>query len=151
MSPEELKARARRLAEEVINQGDLAVLDEIVAAEYLHHDRGIVPGQGRTGIRSWVNSLRRGFPDVHGIIEDEIAEGDRVVQRMTLRGTHEGEFLGVAPTGAHIAIEVIDINRAGPAGTFVEHWLSVDRFDLSRQLGAMPRSNPVSGLTLPAH
>ena len=64
------------------------------------------------------------FPDFHAIVEDEIAEGDRVVQRITCYGTHQGEFSGVRPTGQQVAFSSIEINRAGADGKFAEHWSS---------------------------
>jgi predicted ester cyclase len=138
MSPQELKTRARRLAEELVTQGDLAVADDLVAADCVHHVPGSPPAPGVAGLKDWVTTLRRTFPDVHLIVEDEIAEADRVVTRVSVRGTHEGEFLGVAPTGRQVTFEVIDISRVGPDGRFVEHWASVDLFGVLSQLGALP-------------
>ena len=138
MTPDELKARARRLAQEVFTQGDLAIADELVSPDYVHHMPGPQPVHGVTGLKEWVTMLRRTFPDVHLILEDEIAEADRVVSRITVRGTHEGEFLGIPPTGRQVAFDVIDINRTGPDGRFVEHWSSMDLLGLLRQLGALP-------------
>ncbi|MGH9182551.1 MAG: ester cyclase [Acidimicrobiales bacterium] len=143
MSPEELKARARRLAEEVFNQGDLAVADELISPDYIHHVPGDQPAHGLAGIREWVTLMRLTFPDFHVIVEDEIAEGDRVVQRVTARGTHEGELFGVPATGKEVAFDVIEINRVGPDGKFAEHWSSVDLLGLLQQLGALPTPAPV--------
>jgi steroid delta-isomerase-like uncharacterized protein len=138
MTPEELKVRARRLTQEVFTQGDLAVADELVSPDYVHHVPGGPAGPGVTGLKEWVTLMRRTFPDLHLIVEDEIAEADRVAQRVTVRGTHQGTFLGVPPTGKQVSFEVIDINRIGPDGRFVEHWSSVDLFGVLRQLGALP-------------
>jgi predicted ester cyclase len=138
MSPQELKTRARRLADELVTQGDLAVADDLVAADCVHHVPGSPSAPGAAGLKDWVTTLRRTFPDVHLIVEDEIAEADRVVTRVSVRGTHEGEFLGVAPTGRQVTFEVIDISRVGPDGRFVEHWASVDLFGVLSQLGALP-------------
>ncbi|MDP9441763.1 MAG: ester cyclase [Actinomycetota bacterium] len=135
---EELKARARRLAEEVIGQGDLAVAGHLVAADYVHHVPGDAPAPGIAGLEHWVRLVHRTFPDFHVIVEDEIAEGDRVVQRLTVRGTHRGELFGMAPTGKQVELSAIDINRAGPDGRFVEHWSSVGLLDLLHQLAVLP-------------
>ena len=62
------------------------------------------------------------FPGFHAIAEDEIAEGNAVVQRIACYGTHEGEFSGVRPTGEQVTFQIIEINRAGAAGKFVERW-----------------------------
>ena len=136
MSPEELKARARRLVEEVFNQGDLAVAEELISSDYLHHVPGEPPAPGLTGFKDWVTLMHSTFPDFHVIVEDEIAEGDRVVQRVTVRGTHERELFGVLPTGRKVTFGAVDINRAGPDGKFAEHWSSVDLLGLLQQLGA---------------
>ncbi len=136
---QELKARARRLADEVLSQGDLAIAHELVAADYVHHVPGDQPAPGLTGLKEWVTLMHRTFPDFHVIVEDEIAEGDRVVQRMTARGTHQGELFGVSPTGNAVCIPFIEINRVGLDGKFLEHWSAVDLFGLLQQLGALPR------------
>ncbi len=134
---EDLKARARRLAEEVLSQGDLGVVGDLVAADYVHHGPRDTAAPGIAGLEQWVRLMHRTFPDFHVIVEDEIAEGDRVVQRLTVRGTHRGALWGVAPTGRPVEFSAIEINRAGPDGKFVEHWSSVDLLDLLRQLRAL--------------
>ncbi|HWB70862.1 MAG TPA: ester cyclase [Egibacteraceae bacterium] len=138
MSPDELKARARRIPEQVLTQGDFAAAEELIAPNYVHHVPGWQPDAGLAGVKQWVTLMRRTFPDFHVIVEDEFAEGDRVVQRISMRGTQAGEFLGVPPTGKQVTFQVVDINRAGPDGRFVEHWSSVDLFGLLQQLGALP-------------
>ena len=92
MSPEELKARARRVVEEILNQGDLAVANELISPDCVHHVPGGQPAPGLAGLIGWLALTQRIFPDFHAIVEDEIAEGDRVVQRITCYGTHQGEF-----------------------------------------------------------
>jgi hypothetical protein len=92
MSPEELKARARRVVEEILNQGDLAVANELISPGCVHHVPGGQPAPGLAGLMGWLALTQRIFPDFHAIVEDEIAEGDRVVQRITCYGTHQGEF-----------------------------------------------------------
>ena len=137
MSSDELKARARRLAEELLTQGDLTVADELLAPDGSHHAPcAIAPGVD--GAKSWIVTLRRSFPDLRAIVEDEIAEGDTVVQRLTLSGTHAGAFCGVPPTGRLITWELVEILRIGPDGKFTDHWSSWDQLGLLRQLGAAP-------------
>jgi predicted ester cyclase len=141
MSPEELKARARRFPEELLTQGDLSVADAVFAPDLVHH----VPdphAPGIAGTKRWVRALRRAFPDLCAIVEDEIAEGDRVVQRLTLSGTHRGDYCGLAPTGRRATWQLVAIQRLGPDGRVVEHWSSPDLFGLLRQLGALPTSDP---------
>jgi predicted ester cyclase len=144
-APDELKVRARRLVDEMFNQGDLAVADELIAVDIIHH-RPVLPGSparsGIEGVKQWVTMLRRAFPDHHAIVEDEIADGDRVVQRITAHGTHEGTYLDLPPTGRQVTYELVEISRAGPDGKFVEHWSSLDLFGLLVQLGRLDRLAP---------
>lgn len=127
MTPDELKAYARRIPEELLTQGDFAVADELLAP-------------GVEEVKRWVRALRRAFPDLRAIVEDEIAEGDRVAQRLTLSGTHAGEFLGIPPTGRCVSWQLVAIQRLGRDGKFVEHWSSPDLCGLLRQLGALTTS-----------
>lgn len=144
LSPEEVKTRARRIVEEVFNQGDLAVAHELLSPDCVHHGPGQPPPPGLGAVRDHVARLRRAFPDLHGIVEDEIAEGDRVAQRITCRGTHDGHYLDIPPTGRQVCFEVFEINRVGPDGRFVEHWSSADLLGVLRQLGATPDRTPAA-------
>lgn len=125
MSPDELKARARRVPEELVTQGDLAI-----AADVFARDAG--------GTKRWVAALRQAFPDLCAIVEDEIAEGDTVVQRLTYRGTHAGTFLGLPPTGHRATWQAMEIRRLGPNGKFIEQWVLADLLGVLQQLGALP-------------
>lgn len=135
MPTDELKVRARRLPDELLTQGDLAVADEFLAPDCVYHAPAPFP-PGVEGVKQWVRALRRAFPDLRAIIEDEIAEGDRVVQRLALSGTHTGEFLGIPPTGRRVTWQLVAIQRLSPDGRCAEHWLSWDQLGLLRQLGA---------------
>jgi predicted ester cyclase len=137
MSLDELKARARRIPEELLTQGDLAVADELIDPDCLYHTTHPVK-PGIAGVKAWVLALRQAFLDLHVIVEDEIAEGDMVVQRLTLGGTHDGPLFGVRPTGRRATWQLVEILRAGPDETFVECWSCWDRLDLLQQLGAIP-------------
>ena len=81
--------------------------------------------------------LRSGIPDFKATIDDVVAEGDRVVIRMTFRGTQTGEFMGMPPTGKSISVGVIDIFRIA-GGKIVEHWGQMDSMGMMQQLGAIP-------------
>jgi len=140
MLPDELKARARRLAEELLTQGDLAVADELLAPTGSHHAPNTV-ATGVDGVKSWVVTLRQSFPDLRAIVEDEVAEGETVVQRLTLSGTHEGAFGGVPPTSRHATWDLVEILRLGPDGKFTKHWSIWDQLSLLRQLGADPAAD----------
>ena len=137
MAPDELKARARRLPEELLTQGDLAVVDEILAADCRHHAPAPL-APGGEGLKRWARALRLAFPDLRGIVEDEIAQGDRVVQRLALSGTHAGACLGIAPTGRRATWPLVAIQHLGRDGKVAGHWSSPDLFGLLRQLGALP-------------
>ena len=99
MSSEENKAQYRRTLEEVFNQGDLTIVDELVAPDFLNHD--VPPGMNHRGpdsTRQIARMLRTAFPDLHFTIEELVAEADTVAGRVTMRGTHLGPFQGIAPT-----------------------------------------------------
>ena len=141
--PEQMKRQARRLAEEVFTQGDLGVVGDVIAGGYVDHGPALSSRTGPAGLTDRVTALRRAFPDLYLIVEDQIAEADRVVTRSTARGTHTGEFLGIEPTGRRVVFEVIDVNRVGDDGRIAEHWAAVDTHSLLQQLGAL-RSNPAA-------
>jgi len=142
MTPDDLKSRARRVVEEVLNQGDLAVANELISPDCVHHIPGGPPAPGLAALCDWLALAVSIFPDFHAIVEDEIAEGDRVVQRMTCYGTHQGECSGVPPTGRPVAFQIIGISRAGEDGKIAEHWTSADLPAVLRQL-ALPAPVPV--------
>jgi len=135
MLTEELKAYARRVPEELLTQGDLAVADEVLDPDCIYHTFASLT-TGAEGIKQWVTALRRAFPDLRAIVEDEIAEGDTVVQRITCSGTHRGEYLGIPPTGKRATWQLVAIQHLGQGGKFAEHWSSADLFGLLHQLGA---------------
>jgi predicted ester cyclase len=135
MSLDELKARARRIPEELLTQGDLAVADEVIDPDCRHYaSQPITPGID--GVKSWVLTLRRAFHDLRAVVEDEIAESDTVVQRLTIGGTHEGTLFGVRPSGRRVEWQEVEILRVGSNGKFTERWSSWDRHDLLQQIGA---------------
>lgn len=140
MSPEELKATARRVPDELLTQGDLAVADAVFAPDLIHH--GPLPhAPGVEGTKQYILALRRAFPDLCATVEDEIAEGDRVVLRLTLSGTHQGEYYGLLPTGRRATWQQVAIQRIGLDGKVVEDWSSPDLFGLLQQLGALPKED----------
>jgi steroid delta-isomerase-like uncharacterized protein len=138
MSTEQNKAMDRRVYEEVWNGGNLAVIDELVAANYVDHDQE-PPGalEGVEGLKQSVTMYRSAFPDVHFTIEDQIAEGDLLVTRWTARGTHQGPLMGIPPTGKQVMVTGISITRVA-SGKVVEGWTNFDALGLLQQLGAGP-------------
>jgi steroid delta-isomerase-like uncharacterized protein len=137
MSVEANKAITRRIPVEVFNEGDLGAADEVIAADYTEHVP--MPGAppGLAGFKQYVTMLRAAFPDLHYTVEDEIGEDDRVVGRMTVRGTHRGTFLGIPPTGKQVTWTEIHVGRVVD-GKLVEHWANADMLSLLQQIGAIP-------------
>ena len=127
---------ASRWYEEVFNAGNLALIDELFAPNFVDHDPSN-PLPGLDGVRQLVSMYRGAFPDLHLTIEDEITEGDRVVTRFTGRGTHKGSLMGIPPTGKRVTIAAIDILRF-ENGRIAEHWGNQDLLGMMRQLGVIP-------------
>ena len=135
MPPEDLRIRARRLVEEVLNQGDLAVANELISPTCVHHVPGGELAPGPASLRDWLTRTLRIFPDFHVIVEDEFAADDQVALRITAYGTHQGEFGGIAATGRPVEFAVLQISRAGPDGRIAEHWCTADLLSVLRQIG----------------
>ena len=135
MSAEENKAITRR-AYEAINQKNLDALDEMVASDIIDHDPAPGQGPGLEGVKQYFSSLHTAFPDVQMNIDDMIAEGDKVVARLNVSGTHQGEFMGIDPTGNRVTITGIDILRIAD-GKIVEHWGKFDDLSMMQQLGVI--------------
>ena len=135
------RAVVDRLTEEVFNQGNVDVIDELVAEDFVEHDPMPGVGPDREGFKQFISTLRSAFPDLRTEVADQIAEGDRVVERWRSTATHQGEFIGVPATGKRVTIEGMDISRI-EAGKIVEHWTKVDILGLMEQLGAIPASAP---------
>ena len=136
MSAEQNKAILRQ-AYDAINRNDLDALDEIVASDVTDHDPAPGQGPGLEGVKGYFSSLHAAFPGFHMDVEDMIAEGDKVVARVTgSGGTHQGEFMGIAPTGNRVTFRGIDILRITD-GKIVEHWGRFDDLGFLQQLGVV--------------
>ncbi len=139
MSSETNKAIVRRLVEQARNQRDLNVVDELFASTYVQRGRwpeGTGP-RGMDGFKQEVSMELAAFPDLHNTIEDMVAEGDKVATRWVARGTHQGELLGVAPTGKEVTWTGISIIRI-ESGKITELWGEHDGIGFARQLGMFP-------------
>lgn len=136
MSIEENKNIVRRY-QEIYNSNNLDALNEIVTEDFL--TPRMMPGvpSGLEGAKQIHQATLLGMPDWHTEIEELIAEGDKVVARITMTGTHTGEFFGISPTGKRISFSGIYIARIED-GKIVEHWGEEDALGLMQQLGAMP-------------
>jgi len=136
-SAEQLKAKVRDYVERIWNRKELDALDELASADYRRHLGPSEPSIDRAAQKLRLQSLQRALPDVHFSIDDLIAEGDRVVFRVTVRATQRGDMFGVAATGKAVAFSAIDILRF-EGGRIVEHWGFGDSAALLRQLGKIP-------------
>ena len=137
MSTDANKAVIRRLFADVFNRGDTDVVDELVGAEVLGHDpTSPEPRRGFASVKQVVVLFRTAFPDGRFPLEDLIAEGDKVVARWGLQGTHRGAFMGVGPTGKPVSVTGIAIYRLAD-GKIVEYWGNFDTLGLLQQLGVL--------------
>ena len=130
---EDNKATFRRYIEEVWNQRYLEVVDEIFDRYISHQPDGSTHERGPEDVKRFVAEFRSAFPDLHLSIEEQIAEGDKVVIRATFRGTHQREFRGMAPTGKEIEVTGVTVFRFSDEGKVVESWDSYDQLSLMRQ------------------
>jgi predicted ester cyclase len=137
MSAEANKALARRFYEE-IDKGNLDILDELVAPDYLDHNPPPFPGlhAGLDGLKQAFRIFREATPGHHQI-EDQIAEGDKVVTRLTSYGKHEGDLPGAPRTGNDLKMTSITIHRIAN-GKLVEKWAEKDVLGFLQQIGVMP-------------
>lgn len=125
----------RLLIEEGFSRGDTSVFDRYTSGDFIEHQSGFNP-PNVSSVKNAIENLHRAFPDFSMTIEDIVSSGDKVWGRMTARGTHEGQFGQLGPTGNKFEITVIDIMRFSE-GKLVEHWGVSDRFALMEQLGSM--------------
>jgi serine phosphatase RsbU (regulator of sigma subunit) len=130
---EENKAIFRRYVEEVQNQGNLEVADEIFDRYLAHQADGATLERGPEDVKRFTEEYRSAFPDFRISIDDQIAEGDKVVSRITLRGTHQRQFRDMAPTSKEIEVKAVTIFRFSEEGKVVETWDSFDQLRLMRQ------------------
>jgi serine phosphatase RsbU (regulator of sigma subunit) len=130
---EENKVIFRRYAEEVGNQQNFEIVDEIFERYIAHQPDGSTLERGPEDVKRFQGEFHSAFSDFHISIEEQIAEGDKVVSRYTIRGTHQGDFRGMAPTGKEIEIKGVTIFRFSEEGKVVETWDSYDQLSLMRQ------------------
>jgi steroid delta-isomerase-like uncharacterized protein len=135
---EENKAVVRRFIEEVWNNGNLDAINELVSENHVDHDPAQAgsPG-GRQGMRAFIEMYRSAYPDTRLEIGEMIAEGDLVAMTWTATGTHQGELMGIAPTGRSVTVSGIGVDRVS-GGQIVESWANYDALGMLTQLGAIP-------------
>lgn len=146
---EENKRIVRAFAEDVVHRGNLDRIPEFFSPAYVAHDPSN-PGRigGLEGARRFISMLHAGMSTIEYTVEDMIAEGDKVVYRWMLKGTHTGVFMGVPPTGNRISMSGIDIIRLSE-GKIVESWVNADAFGLLQQLGVLPPPSLVAPFPAP--
>ena len=142
MTPNENKALVRQWFAE-IDKGAQADFDRFLAADYIDHNPPpvAVTNSAREAVKEYSANFRSALSDFHHVIEDQIAEGDKVVSRLTAYGTHVGELLGVEPTGRRLTMTGIAIHRVAD-GRLVEHWSQIDLIGLLQRLGVVPTFAP---------
>jgi steroid delta-isomerase-like uncharacterized protein len=138
MSAEENKAIARRADEELFDRGNLDVADELFAPNFVFHDPASGEDwHGPESVKQYAAMLRAAFPDLRYTVEDQIAEGDKVATRYIASGTHQGDLMGIAPTGNRVEITGISITRIED-GKIEEIWENYDTLGMMQQLGVIP-------------
>jgi steroid delta-isomerase-like uncharacterized protein len=138
MSAEENKALVRRVFEEGWNAGNLELFNETDAPEYVLHDPSVPEDvRGVEAVKQFASMYLRAFPDLRFTIEEQLAEGDKVVTRWTSSATHQGELMGIPATGNRTRVSGITISRISE-GNLVEDWNNWDTLGLMRQLGVIP-------------
>jgi steroid delta-isomerase-like uncharacterized protein len=137
MSLELNKDLVRRSVDEFYNKDNPDAADDFYAADFVSHDPAGFKQGGVAQLKQLMTSIYVAFPDFHLDIDELIAEEDRVVKRFTIHCTHQGEFLGVPPTGKLITFSGTDTYRVVD-GKFVEEWANIDWLGFMQQLGAVP-------------
>jgi steroid delta-isomerase-like uncharacterized protein len=139
MLSETNKTVSRRFFEEVFGKGKLNVLDELIAKDHVNSGPGTLPElpTGTEGAKQIVTLYRNAFPDLRVTVDEQIAEGDKVVTRWTAHGTHQGELLGMPATGKSSTVTGIAVDRI-VNGKIAESWGIFDQFGMMQQLGVIP-------------
>jgi steroid delta-isomerase-like uncharacterized protein len=137
---EENEVLVRRYFEEIWDKGNLDLIDELFTTSFVRHGPTATEGEvrGLEGFKGVVSMYRTAFPDLRVPIEDLIAESDKVVSRWTAHGTHQGELMGIAPTGNQASVTGMIVDRIS-GGRIEEEWVEYDTLHLMQQLGAVPQ------------
>ena len=141
---EENKALIQRFVEEAFNRGNLDMADEVYAPSFISHESGGPVDRSPEYVKNFVNMYRSAFPNGHTTIEDVVAEGDEVAYRWTYRGTHQGDLMGIPPTGQDVTITGITIDRIS-GGKIEAEWNNFDQLGMLQQLGVVPAPGRAGG------
>ncbi len=125
-----------------LSAGDVEGFGDMLAEDFIEHEE--TPGLAPTkdGVLEFFRMQRAAFPDLRLDPEDVLASGDKIVARARMTGTHEGELMGMPPTGRSVDVQLIDIIRFGDDGLAHEHWGVFDMMAMMQQLGAVPEGPP---------
>lgn len=145
MSPEQLKAQTERFIEEVLNNRNLAIIEEFVAPEYILQGSQ-PPIQGPDGYRHFIEGFLVTFPDIHFNLDDFLTadNGDKVVLRWSCQATQQGPWFGLPPTGKPITDSGINIQRVNADGKLVEEWIRNDGLGILVQIGGIQAPTPAT-------
>jgi steroid delta-isomerase-like uncharacterized protein len=138
MSAESNKALSRRLLEEAFNAGNIDVIDELDTTDFVNHDAALPePMVGPDAAKATISGYRTAFPDLRITIEEQIADDQGVATRWSAKGTHEGDLMGMAPTGKQATVTGMTIDRIVD-GRIAESWTNWDTLGMLQQLGVVP-------------
>jgi steroid delta-isomerase-like uncharacterized protein len=140
MSLEENKAVVRRFVEEMQNKHNLDLIDEMFSPDFVDYSGRANPPT-KEGLKPFFAFMFSVFPDMHFVIQQQLAEGDRVMTYKTFYGTHLGDFMGIPPTGKQVVFDNVDIFTVID-GQLAAHWAVGDNLTLMQQLGAIPAPAP---------
>jgi len=127
---------SRRIFEDVWNRKNLSTIDDLISADYVHHDANSPAASGIDGYKQFVNYYMNAFPDADFTIDDAFTDGQNEVIRWTVVGTHEGELAGIPRTGRRFSVTGITIARIAN-GKITESWNNWDALGLMQQLGVV--------------
>jgi steroid delta-isomerase-like uncharacterized protein len=127
----------RTFIEQVLNEGQLERLDELVVQDFVELDPLPGQSQGREGLKEVIRQMRASFPDMHWVVDEMIAEADKVCTRFTWTGTQRGPFLGVPATGRHVTVKGVVIDRL-VAAMMADSRILMDTLGMMQQLGVVP-------------
>jgi steroid delta-isomerase-like uncharacterized protein len=148
MSTQENKTMVRRFLEESLGEGKPELVEDLLDPDFVRYDPYIEAGEvrGTQTVKENIVWFANAFPDLSCTVEDQVAEGDEVVSRWTLRGTHQGEFFGVPASGKRVEMSGIQIDRFDEeSGKIVEEWAEFDLLGAMRQIGAIPEPQQEAG------
>lgn len=136
ISTEENEQIARSVPEEIATKRNLDRIDEVFAEDFVEHGPLGEETQGLRAARETIQSVLDAFPDFEATVEETVAEGDLVAMRVTWRGTHEGRFMGIEPTGKSFEVPAMIFTRLAD-GTITERWVVADSMGMMQQLGVV--------------